>query len=724
MIKRLVLLVITAILSILASDSKGQATFTALVDYEYEYEIPITISDDGDNSTLGISGSSSNQTPSPSSASRYRAAYICMDAQAMLCLGISTDVVPVYDPSNLIHLQVKLRDRNERRGTDFLKMRWEIDTIGGQIRLASANTLCITKMIGGPSKELVLRPCNPSSPSPLSKWDIPFSNTNDSDNSTSRSGALALRSNSNQCMTLIRCVSTSEGRCDPSVEQPFSGDSSSFNAPLLSGSFVKLAKCDYGLSQELQQVQDCAPGCTSVLLSNQICNPQCQNAACNWDNGQCQVLTDEPTASPTRLKTHSPVIKPTSSPSSSRPSRHPTTTRPSKVPTARPSQVPIVSLATHKPTSITSKPTNKVTSTPTTPTLSQRPEDLTLTPTTSPTQNVSLLSGLPADSTSYSSGVPWWAWLVLSLLLVFVLILVGLAVRDRRRRRQQEEDRRRGQQATHRMFLSEKGEIIDVELGMNPARPSHIPQSSSTSFKHNNQQLADPSGGYFFREAPPPIPPKMDHGPPMVTSVSSRPTMVSFDASSFIEDEEARRKRKEEEQEERAKKMARRSVMKLLDAMTELESAFEVADKMMGDDEIHATEEETADVQVMVEDSENDSPNNPKRVSGSTPLKKRSPQKHLSQMAKSEEQSLVKELRSRRLEQAIAKVEKAIGTLERKVTHEHMMIIDGNEQSFQSSVGGDLDSTVNSERSAQLQDPKSSSFSYIVSRSSRGATIA
>ena len=44
---------------------------------------------------------------------RYRAAYICLDAQRLLCLGISTENPPVWDPENLVRLQVERREKNE-----------------------------------------------------------------------------------------------------------------------------------------------------------------------------------------------------------------------------------------------------------------------------------------------------------------------------------------------------------------------------------------------------------------------------------------------------------------------------------------------------------------------------------------------------------------------------------------------------------------------------------
>lgn len=190
--------------------------------------------------------------------------YICLSAQDKLCLAISTPTAPVYSSTNLYYLQVKLREKIESAGQDYLKTRWSVYPSTGEIQLSNFTSLCVAKRISSSSTpgDVVLRPCK--SVGTLGNWDLKGFVANE----TSGTG-LRLVSYGNQCLTLMACNRMANGFCDRTSTIAFSGDT--IDADANRGSYMRMMPCSQNsISQTFTQTIDCAPGCSPFMVGDGV----------------------------------------------------------------------------------------------------------------------------------------------------------------------------------------------------------------------------------------------------------------------------------------------------------------------------------------------------------------------------------------------------------------------------------------------------------------------
>ena len=351
--------------------------------------------------------------------------YICLSAEQNLCLGISIDGPPVYDPNvTPYRLQVKPRVRNEQQGLDWMKTRWTVYWGIGRIQLSNFTTMCIAKETGNNAIPggVVLRPCGSSGP--LEEWNL------DGFNETFlEEGVIRLKTRPDQCLSMMSCDRKSilnTDYCDPFSTTMFTG--SVYDVEKQRGSHVRLMPCitDHP-SQMFRQRLDCAPGCSPYMMenTNNQCDLACANDACNWDNGACS--TPNPTPPTPR-----PSTNPTTSPTTSMPSPNPTKS-PSLRPTSRPSKHP--TLPTHSPTA---HPSEMPTQSPSFHPSAQPSSAPTHTPTESPTRGPKKTDSAVSTSTP-SSDTDWWIWFIVAICILLFCCLCGWCFLVRRRRQQKEE---------------------------------------------------------------------------------------------------------------------------------------------------------------------------------------------------------------------------------------------------------------------------------------------
>jgi len=382
--------------------------------------------------------------------------FFCLDVSQTLCLGISTSVDPVYNPSGLYNLQLKLRTANELKGTDYLKMRWNVDRINGRIQMTNFSSLCVSKYDSSSAVPgaAVLRPCGTTGA--LETFDLTDFLTN-----VDELGVIALASNPTQCLTVMACNRLTSEFCNPDSTTIYT--SSTFNPDAQRGSYVKfmpcIAKGSPGYeSQYWRQALDCAPGCSPYDLATSPkdpCNPACANAACNWDRGAC--ATPNPTP-PTFRPSYSPSTHPTTSTPSARPSRGP-----SKAPTIKPSKSPSTTRPSKSPTNYPSL----------VPTVSP-----TTKPSQSPTPRPVVKLGAVDTQSPTSSGPPgflwFWIWLGILLFLILLVILSACCYACcYRRRRDREAAKKKKEQ-------EQKEKEIDLEQGTKNASWKSLPGTPSS----------------------------------------------------------------------------------------------------------------------------------------------------------------------------------------------------------------------------------------------------
>lgn len=382
--------------------------------------------------------------------------YFCLEKQQKLCLGISTEGDPAYNSLTPYQMQVKRREANEAKGTDYQKMRWTVDRTNGRIQLSNFTSLCVAKQFDNAltPAPVVLRPCGTAGR--LEKWDLRRFLTD-----ITEQGTITLEGWPNQCLTLMSCSRTPLGNCDPNIQVPYPSNVVP-DSEELRGAYLKMMPCvANSFAQSWRQTLDCALGCSPFMTQDNICDQECNTALCNWDNNAC--ATKKPTP-PTKSPTWAPSRSPTTSAPSSAPSRAPATSfpthSPTLAPTARPSTGPTQSRPTSSPTSSvpTSSPSSsKPTQSPTTSSPSHAPST---SPSRSPTAAPTLLP--TAQPTSRPSSSPtsapvvaqqltqqednfyttnWWIWLLVALAACCLCGGAGYACRRRRQSKQPQADK-------------------------------------------------------------------------------------------------------------------------------------------------------------------------------------------------------------------------------------------------------------------------------------------
>ncbi|KAH9261440.1 hypothetical protein BASA81_000084 [Batrachochytrium salamandrivorans] len=369
--------------------------------------------------------------------------YFCLEKQQKLCLGISTDGDPSYNSLTPYQMQVKRREANEAKGTDYQKMRWTVDRTNGRIQLSNFTSLCVAKQFDNAltPAPVVLRPCG--TVGRLEKWDLRRFLID-----ITEQGTITLEGWPNQCLTLMACTRTSLGNCDPNTQVAYPSNLIP-DSEELRGAYLKMMPCvANSFSQSWRQTLDCALGCSPFMTQDNICDQECNTALCNWDNNAC--ATKKPTP-PTKSPTWAPSKSPTTSAPSLTPSRAPITSfpthSPTQHPTARPSTAPTLSGPTTSPTS--SKPTlSPTTSSPSAAPSTSPSRSPTATPTFAPSTQPTLLpskspTSMPIvaqqlteqEDSFYTTN--WWIWLLVALAACCMCAGAGYACHRRKKRQQQ-----------------------------------------------------------------------------------------------------------------------------------------------------------------------------------------------------------------------------------------------------------------------------------------------
>ena len=290
-------------------------------------------------------------------------------------------------------------------------------------------------------------------------------------------------------------------------------------------------------------------------------------------------------------------------------------------------------------------------------------------------QNVTVLAATPVAN-SNSAGDLWWAWLLIALLgSCLCCLVVGLGLRERRRRERELElqQRRLQEQAASGKSAGGfyPGPEDDVEaIADSPRKSPEGPETGGGASSSSPSQTTSSSS------------PKNVSAPPGTIT-----QMKSSNSSPTIPPEFAAKRKQEdlrEAKEARERRAARRSVMKLLSAMNELEDAFQTVEKELETDAaIGKTEEDDNldDVENRIRlDDENVRQENitPSRFRSNTSSpRKRAPLRPISankteikRIAEKEARELALEMRSQKIHSAIGKLESAIGNLEQRIVHE------------------------------------------------------
>ena len=415
--------------------------------------------------------------------------YVCLEANQEVCLGISPgNSEPSWKPNDIFDVQVKSRRNNEFKGDDYKKTRWDVDFVSQQISLSRFGDLCVTKHPY--NNQMELRPCDGSYGSE-NLFDLSF-NTN-----INQAGYLRLKGTT-LCGTVMRCQSGGNSYCSSSSTQVATG-------VFEQGSYVKFRTCwdaengdpAHKSAQVFRQALDCAVGCTPFLLyGNDVCDPECQNDACDFDNRQCATPSPTPpTMSPTQNPTTSPTLYPTLSPTLS-PTGSPTTATPSTSPTYAPSLRPSTS-PTQYPTA------NPTTRGPTTsPTLSPSASP-TISPTPSPSEAPSAApTALPRLSASPpGTDLTTTSIVLLSVFLPILLIILAMccfAVVLRRREKEAKKDPKRWKspidmnQALHAEFHRQKEPTYCGCFARSSSRGAANGPSSPSGWRNTKQPDFEP----------------------------------------------------------------------------------------------------------------------------------------------------------------------------------------------------------------------------------------
>jgi hypothetical protein len=160
-------------------------------------------------------------------------------------------------------------------------------------------------------------------------------------------GTLELGGGAALCLTVMTCdAPVGTDFCNPESEVIAWDVVNNVERDLRRGAYLRLRPCyNNGGNPLFVKVQkwrarlDCAVGCLPQMQDDDVCDPECNNAACNWDNTVCLTKAPTPpTTTPTRRgETPQPTILTTSSPT------FVLTNAPSSKNTKSPSQNPTMS---------------------------------------------------------------------------------------------------------------------------------------------------------------------------------------------------------------------------------------------------------------------------------------------------------------------------------------------------------------------------------------------
>lgn len=344
--------------------------------------------------------------------------YICLSKRDDLCLGTSPGTEPI--DADLL-LQLKYRMRNEAKGLDVFKTRWDLTYKRNGTFLSSGNTdYCIQQRGAGVDIYVAKGACNES----VAFWNT----TRFLENKKMEASIQHLRTK--WCATVMHCVmiynkQIKQSYCNKDYKKP--ERSGKFQAT----SIVRLWPCWWTAlgnirdrdAQTFRNRLDCSVNCTVNMVGDGKCDQACANAICELDGGDCvssspTMPTESPTLSPTFSPTGAPSNAPSSNPSSN-PTRLPTT-----VPTSSPSERPTNSPTTQSPTNIPSRqPSGNPSRNPTNPSSSPSVSpsgNPSYSPSTNPTINATIPPPLLLAATTTST-MEWWWWIIISILALLLL---------------------------------------------------------------------------------------------------------------------------------------------------------------------------------------------------------------------------------------------------------------------------------------------------------------
>ncbi len=255
---------------------------------------------------------------------------ICSWHQVDLCLGISGKYPVLFTP-------IQLKSRFNNLDENFTSLDWVSDEYS-KFRLADGdqNTFLDKSTFG--TQAMLSR----------------------AGKGTHMNGTMILRTQTNQCLSIMRCFATPAGYCDKTSDiQVQSG------GQILKGAYLRFKECDETSPAQAFEIDPpCARNCTADLIGDGICNKQCYTKECYFDRGDCNTTapTLGPTLNPTVPTVQVPTI-PTTLP----------TTAPTKMPTKTPTKTPTDAPSSSPVKSTTNTPTNLPTKQPTTPLLRPTP---------------------------------------------------------------------------------------------------------------------------------------------------------------------------------------------------------------------------------------------------------------------------------------------------------------------------------------------------------------
>lgn len=241
--------------------------------------------------------------------------YICIDADQNLCLGISPGKGEASLDS-VYRLQLKDRENNEEKGTDYKKTRLDINYDNGTIEMSTGGLFVNKRKSSGVA------------------WvSADYGQFNLS--SFLNEDGMGHIQTGEECLTAIECSVklTSNGNrfCNPDTTTPVKKEED-----LKSGLYLKFKECTSEFNQVFRTKLDCAQGCLPSMIGDRHCDGVCFNSNCEFDGGDCN-----PTAFPTAVPTLFPSVSPTLNPvfTSVSPSSAPSPV-PTSVPTLQPSKAP------------------------------------------------------------------------------------------------------------------------------------------------------------------------------------------------------------------------------------------------------------------------------------------------------------------------------------------------------------------------------------------------
>lgn len=198
--------------------------------------------------------------------------------------------------------------------------------------------------------------------------------------------------NNTRCLTVMQCLKGGKEFCDITSEKPAN--------EAVKGAYLNFLPCDNTLTTQRFLVDPpCKPFCTDDLLLNDVCDEECNYEECFYDFMSCNTTfsptTNSPSKKPTKQKkTQPPVHNKTSVPTFAPSIAQTSVQIPTQAPTHDPVHHPTIS------PSVVDKNTVAPSNHPLSPTASLT-HGPTIPPTLNPTSVPSMESQLPTSSPSY-----------------------------------------------------------------------------------------------------------------------------------------------------------------------------------------------------------------------------------------------------------------------------------------------------------------------------------